>query len=299
MTGGLNSEPVPLDDVRRPAVEPLDESLDPVAPLPTLDDLSVQSSGRIIRYIVTSMLEHGVAPTAVVGLYADLAGDDLAVRYADRRFMLREVPDDWREIENRVADLEQSAAERGFDLAAAWRRATGVAVAGEGALEQLARLAGVPSSKANQRQRSIFDDPDDLESYDDGFDETAQHDRLVDREPDLFDLSPDAQNRIRRFAIEERLEHGLPPIELLDLYRGFEIAGDERARQYLDRVYVEREPPADWLDVQANAGRLVDLAEARGRDAGRLFADLLRASTGLEPMTALQMLVERLTLGIG
>src|SRR5713101_2875749 len=103
-----------------------DEPPEPVGPPPTLEDLSAESSGRIVRYIVTSALEHGVAPTAVVALYADLAGDAPAVRYADRRFMLREVPADWREVENRVADLEQSARERGLDLAAAWRRATGV-----------------------------------------------------------------------------------------------------------------------------------------------------------------------------
>src|SRR5438128_1611228 len=120
------------------------------------------------------------------------------------------------------------------------------------------------------------------------------HGRLVDRLPELFDLEADAQQRIRRFAIEERLERGLPPVELLDLYRGFEIAGDERAQQYLDRVYVEREPPGDWLDLQSEAGRLVDLAEARGRDAGRLFADLLRTSPAIEPMTAVRLLMERL-----
>jgi hypothetical protein len=85
-------------------------------------------------------------------------------------------------------------------------------------------------------------------------------------------------------------------VELIDLYRGFEIAGDLRAQQYLDRVYVEHEPPADWLDVQSEAGRVMDMAEARGRDAGRLFADLMRASPGLEPLTALHLLVERLQL---
>src|SRR5438477_351692 len=100
----------------------------------------------------------------------------------------------------------------------------------------------------------------------------SHHERLADRLPELLDLAAEAQVRIRRFAIEERLERGLPPVELLDLYRGFEIAGDDRARQYLDRVYVERVAPADWLDIQSEAGRLVDMAEARGRDAGRLFA---------------------------
>jgi hypothetical protein len=112
----------------------------------------------------------------------------------------------------------------------------------------------------------------------------------------LFDLAIDAQVRIRRFAIEERLEHGLPPVELIDLYRGFDIGGDLRAQQYLDRVYVDHEPPSDWLDLQSDAGRVMDMAEARGRDAGRLFADLLRTSPGIEPVTALHMLLERLQL---
>lgn len=288
MNPARDLDPIPIDDLVDPDA-PL-----PVEPQPNLEDLSLESSGRIVRYIVTSTLEHGVAPTAVVALYADLAGDEIAVRYADRRFMLREVPADWREVENRVVDLEESARERGLDLAAAWRRATSVAMHGQDALEQLARLAGVPKSAAGQRQRSIFDDPEDLDELEAEEAPESWLERLNDREPDLLDLTSEAQNRIRRFAIEERLEHGLPPVELLDLYRGFEISSDERAKQYLDRVYVEREPPADWLDIQSEAGRLVDMAEARGRDAGRLFADLLRTSPALEPMTALRLLLERL-----
>lgn len=289
MNAYRDTDPIPLD-----ALPPDTDTPTPVEPAPTLDELSPDSSGRIVRYIVTSTLEHGVAPNAVVALYADLAGEAIAVRYADRRFILREVPPDWRDIESRVVDLEESARSRGVDLAAAWRRATSVAMHGQDALEQLARLAGVPNPGA-QRQRSIFDDPDDLDELENE-DAASAHARLVDREPDLFDLTDEAQARIRRFAIEERLEHGLPPVELLDLYRGFDIAGDERAQQYLDRVYVEKEPPMDWLDLQSEAGRVMDIAESRGRDAGRLFADLLRTSPGLEPVTALRLLLERMTL---
>jgi hypothetical protein len=293
MHASRDSDPIPLHDLEQSA--PQDDTLAPIGPQPTLEDLTPEASGRIVRYIVTSTLERGVAPTAVIALYADLAGDDLAVRYADRRFMLREVPADWREVENRVADLEQTARERGLDLAAAWRRATGVAMHGQDALEQLARLAGVRNPAA-QRQRSIFDDPDDLdelEGEDDGrFDEF--HARLEDREPDLFDLGDEAQQRVRRFAIEERLEHGLPPVELLDLYRSFELTGDLRAQQYLDRVYVDRSPPSDWIELQSEAGRVMDLAETRGQDAGRLFTDLFRTSPGLEPVTALRLILERL-----
>ena len=167
-----------LEDAPGP-VEP-----EPIEPEPSLVDLTPESSGRIVRYIVTSTLEHGVAPTAVVGLYADLAGDDLAVRYADRRFMLREVPPDWREVENRVVDLEEGARERGLDLAAAWRRATGVAMYGQDPLEQLARLAGAPATAAGQRERSIFDDPEDLDALDDLEVAESQHERLTDRLPE-------------------------------------------------------------------------------------------------------------------
>jgi hypothetical protein len=278
----------PIETQRQDA----DSATAPIEPEPNLEDLSPEASGRIVRYIVTSTLERGVAPNAVVALYADLAGEDAAVRYADRRFMLREMPSDWRDVENRVIDLETSARDRGLDLAAAWRRATSVAVPGQDALEQLARLAGVRLSSPSSQPRSIFDDPEDLDEMEDSAE--TFYERLADRLPDLFDLGDDAQSRLRRFAIEERLEHGLPPVELLDLYRGFEINGDERAQQYLDRIYVSHEPPPDWLDIQAEAGQLVDLAEARGRDAGRLFADLLRTSPALEPMAALHLLMERL-----
>jgi hypothetical protein len=291
MNAARDMDPVPVQDLT-PADAPGEPGM-PVEPQPSLADLSPEASGRIVRHIVTSTLEHGVAPNAVVALYADLAGDELAVRYADRRFILREMPLDWRDVENRVVDLEDSARERGLDLATAWRRATSVAMHGQDVLEQLARLAGVPNSSP-QRQRSIFDDPEDLDALEDEEAVDGLFTRLVDRLPELFDLTPDAQQRIRRFAIEERLERGLPPVELLDLYRGFEVAGDERAKQYLDRVYVEREPPGDWIDLQSEAGRLVDMAEARGRDAGRLFADLLRTSPALEPLVAVRLLIERL-----
>jgi len=89
----------------------------------------------------------------------------------------------------------------------------------------------------------------------------------------------------------------LPAVELLDLYRGFENDEDDRARQYLDLVYVEHRPPADWIDLQSEAGRVIDVAEARGRDAGRLFAETLRASPGLEPTAALRLVLERLLRG--
>jgi hypothetical protein len=269
------------------------EASEPSGPAPSLDELSAAAQGRLVHFIVTSTLERGLAPTAVLALYADLAGDELAVRYADQRFIVKEVPPDWRAVEDRVLDLEEAARARGVDLAATWRRAVAVAVPGQDPLEQLARLAGTPAAAARP-PRSIFDDPDDLDEQDDVDLMALQQQRLVERLPDLVDLTDDAQRRLRQFAIEERLERGLPPAELLELYRALELAGDERGRQYLDRLYVDHQPPADWLDLQAEAARAVDLAESRGRDAGRLYADLLRASPGLDPVAALHLLIERL-----
>src|SRR5579871_1062460 len=163
MNAARDLDPAPLDDTFDSAA--MDSTSTPIEPQPTLEDLSPDAAGLIVRYIVTSTLERGVAPTAVVALYADLAGEEAAVRYADRRFMLREIPPDWREIENRVADLEASALDRGLDLAGAWRRATGVAMPGQDPLEQLARLAGVSrtGSGSSRSERSIFDDPEDLD----------------------------------------------------------------------------------------------------------------------------------------
>src|SRR5947209_20134616 len=183
MNAARDTDPVPVSDLTHSDAP--GEAVVPVEPQPSLADLSPEASGRIVRYIVTNTLEHGVAPNAVVALYADLGGEDLAVRYADRRFILREMPLDWRDVENRVVDLETSARERGLDLATAWRRATGVAMHGQDVLEQLARLAGVRNSTSGQKQRSIFDDPDDLDMFD--ADELADmlYERLIDRLPDL------------------------------------------------------------------------------------------------------------------
>jgi hypothetical protein len=266
----------------------------PIGPAPALHDLSAESRARLVHFIVTSTLGGGVAPTAVMGLYADLAGDEQAVRYADQRFILREVPAGWREVENRVVDLAEAARQRGLDLAAAWQRAVSVAISAEDPLEQLARLVGARGG-TSQPRRSIFDDPEDFDALEYEAEESRRG-ALADRPPDLLDLEVEAQDKIRRFAVEERLERGLAPIELLELYRAFEVLGDDRARQYLDRVFVERQPPPDWLELQAEAQRILDLADSRGRDAGRVYADILRASPGIDPLAALRAAAERLRL---
>lgn len=263
-----------------------------------MSDLTPAGRQRIVRFIATSALGGGVAPTEVIALYADLAGEPEAIRYVDRRFVVRELPLDWRTVEDRVLDLEDLARSRGVDLAAAWRRARDIAPSFDASdpLEDLARLAGMPRAGGPRPARSIFDDPEDLEGLE-GHDGSLElHQPLADRQPDLMELDPAAQLRIRRFAIEERLEHGLAPVELLDLYRAIDEAGDQRAHQYLDRIFVERDPPPDWVDLQTEAQRVLDLAHSRGRDAGRLFATVTGGSLEMDPLVALQMVVERLRL---
>lgn len=270
----------------------------PVGPPPALSSLTHAGRQRIVRFIATSALGGGVAPTEVIALYADLAGEPEAILYVDQRFVLRELPSDWRAVEDRVLDLEDLARSRGVDLAAAWRRVKDIAPGFNetDALEDLARLAGMPGTGGARSARSIFDDPDDLDGSGGHDDSLELHQPLAGRAPDLVDLDPAAQLRIRRFAIEERLERGLAPIELLDLYRAIDDAGDLRAHQYLDRTFVDRDPPPDWLDLQAEAQKVLDLAQARGRDAGRLFSTVTGGRLDMDPLVALQMVVERLRL---
>lgn len=273
--------------------EPADAAVETGSAEPaTLDGLSPSARSRVVRFIVTSTLERGAAPSAVIALYADLAGEPAAERYLDQRYVLRTVPQDWHELEDHVLDLEHDAAERHVDLAAAWRRWVGIAVEPEDVLEQLARLAGVPS-RARHAQRSIFDDPEDLDELEDDADESRLL-PLSERLPDLVDLNGVARDRIERFAVEERLEHGLAPIELLEMYRALETRGDERARQYLDRIFVDHLPPLDWQELQAEASRVMEAADLRGQDAGRLFSDTMRGAPGLDARTALRAMSERL-----
>lgn len=280
------------------AVDPLDflPELEGVAPLraPELEDLAADARGRIVQFIVTATLGGGVAPVAIAALYADLAGDEPAIRYVDQRFTLKRIPSDWREVEDRVLDLDEAARRRGVDLAAAWRRATSVAVPSDDPLEQLARLAGIPSNLRSSN-RSIFDDPEDLDEDEDE-PELARRVAMVDRLPDMVDLEVGAVASIRKYGIEEQLEYGLAPYELIELYRGLAVNDDERARQYLDRIFVEKQPPLDWLELQEEAQKVRGFAESRGRDAGRLYAEVRGVSPGIDPLVALQLVVERLQL---
>ncbi len=262
-----------------------------------LGDLSPRSRNRVRRFIIYSVLSGGATGEAVAGLYADLADDPRATRYLDSRFLLRRVPPEWRQFEDEVLDLTEAAHQRGLDLAATWRRVQEIAKdqPDEDPMDALARLAG---AEINRRPvRSIFDDPEDLDSYDDEEDNEsrAYAPFAPGHVPSLYDLAPPSQERIRLYIIEERLEHGLPPAELMELYRYLDTEGDERARQYLDRVFVEGDVPLEWQGIQLQADEVAELAARRGKEAGRLFAEARRRSSALSALELLQLLRDELT----
>src|SRR5437870_2959243 len=98
MAQGSGLEEAP--DVELEAEEEPEEAA-PLGPTPTLRDLEPGSRAALTAFIIATALGGGSAATAVMELYANLAGDESAVRYADRRFMAREIPPDWRDIEER------------------------------------------------------------------------------------------------------------------------------------------------------------------------------------------------------
>jgi len=277
---------------------PPDEGALDDAPAPTQLELDSYSRNRVRRFIIQSALFGGATGEMVAGLYADLAGDDRAGRYLDARFLLRQMPPDWRQVEDTVLDLAEDARRRGVDLAAAWRRAGEVATEqpDEDPLDALARLAGIEVGR--RPVRSIFDDPDDLDEEADALGADAPDPRAPlppDRPPSLHDLSPTAQEAIQRFVIEERLERGLAPVALMELYRALALDGDERARQYLDRVYVEGDLPPEWRELQVEAEQVFELAARRGKEAGVLYAALHRRGGGLSALDLLHRLRDELT----
>ena len=97
--------------------------------------------------------------------------------------------------------------------------------------------------------------------------------------------------------MEERLENGLAPSELMELYRRLELEADVRARRYLDRVYVDGESLSEWRVIQARADEVRNLAERRGRDAGRLFAQALRSAGAMPTLDVLDLVRDQLVRG--
>jgi hypothetical protein len=276
-------------------VQETESPVESLGRLPELADLSDDARCHVMSFIIRSALGGGSAPSAVMELYGELGDDPQAIRYLDRRFVMHELPSDWRDIDERVVELDHVAHSRGVDLAALWRRAGQVTVQVSDPLEQLERLAGSAGVRI-QAPRSIFDDPEDL---DEEIDESALYQPMSGALPDIVDLAVDAQARIRQYAIEERLERGLAPIELLELYRHFEDVEDERARQYLDRVFVHNDPPFDWVDLQDRAQAVAAEAEMRGLDAGKLFATVVGTGVAEDPLLSLEMVRERLDLWRG
>lgn len=270
----------------------------------TLADLTPAARARILRFIIESAVRGGNPPAAIAALYHDLGDDPAARAYLDRRFQRRELPADWREWADEVADLVERVRARGEDPAEALRQYRNGQSGGTSGSPDAARLSTpLPPERVHdllsalrrlagpdRRQRSIFDDPSEEEE-----EEEARRRPLPDGQPPtLRDLAADSREIISRYAVEECFERGLPPIELLEIYRRLRLAGDERAVAYLDRFYQEGQRPPDWQALVAEAGELVALAERQGLDAGVEFARLRRDSPGLTTREALALLRQRL-----
>ena len=103
--------------------------------------------------------------------------------------------------------------------------------------------------------------------------------------------------KVELYLVEERLENGLAPSELMELYRRLELEADVRARRYLDRVYVDGESLSEWRVIQARADEVRNLAERRGRDAGRLFAQALRSAGAMPTLDVLDLVRDQLVRG--
>jgi hypothetical protein len=144
------------------------------------------------------------------------------------------------------------------------------------------RLAGVRNPTAQRRRSPTI--PKTWTPEDDGrFD--AFHDRLTASSCSIWATKPSGESDASRRG---RLEHGRAG-RLVDLCRAFPGC-DLRAQRYLDGC-TSSAAALGLTDLRSSY--IVDLAEARPR-CWALFADLLKTSPGLDPLTALRLLLERL-----
>jgi hypothetical protein len=232
-----------------------------------MSDLSDPAVERIRRFLAASTVKGGASPADVADLYMapEIVADHGATKYLDRRFVQGEMPADWRHLQD--------------DLTAAHFEAP-VGTTGEGLLAQ-----ADARQTTEDRPRSIFDDPDDLEE--DRADTSA---RLVGREPALADLGEEGRRAIERHVVAEVLNYGLPPVAEMQLRDMLDATGDERSIQYLDLPFEHGERPEDWDELRDRAIRLRAALEARGQDAADLLAKIESSRPDLDARGLLTLL---------
>jgi hypothetical protein len=235
---------------------------------PDLVDLAPDAVNRIRSFMAERSVKGGASPADIADLYTSpaIAEDALATRYLDRQFVDLEVLADWRALQDRV-----SAAFAHLPIGAT-------------PTEVLAALDAEVT--VEQRERSIFDDPDE--------DEDDLYQALVDRDPALTDLTGSSRRAIERIIVHEALANGLPPVRFMELRESFDAIGDERAMQYLNLPFDRGERPADWDDLRDRSLRIRQRSDSRDFEPLEVLLELEAQFPDLEALGLLRLLDRRL-----
>lgn len=238
---------------------------------PGLADLAPEAVARIRLFLAERAVKGGSSPADIAALYTSpaIVDDARATRYLDRQFVDLEILTDWRSLQDRVS-------------AALARLPIGASSA-----EVLAGLDA--EDYFEQRERSIFDDPDEDE---DGEDDLYQ--AIQDRDPGLADLASASRRAVERIIVHEALANGLPPARFMELRDSFDAMGDMRALQYMDLPYDRGERPADWDELRDQAQRVRQRSDSRDLDPLSVYIDLESQFPDLAAAAVLRLVSQRL-----
>ena len=234
-----------------------------------LGDLTAAAAARIRRFMADGVIKGGSTPAEVADLYLaqEVVTDVVATEYLDRRFVHGEMPSDWRSLQDALAEAHFGSPPN---------------ISAEKLLALVERLG--PSER---KPRSIFDDPEDLDEYEDGDDDRAI--RLEERDPTLSDLSDEGRLLIERMVIADILCYGIAPYRVMELRDRLRAAGDERSLQYLDLPFELGDRPPDWDRLRDEALMLRAHYERRGVDPAEAYgrADGLHSELSARDLMAL------------
>jgi hypothetical protein len=237
---------------------------------PEMSTLSPDAVETIRLFIADSTAKGGASPADIANLYIqpEVVADVRATQYLDRRFVRDEMPQDWRALQDQLSEVR-------LDLAVG---ATGA--------ELLARLGQVQSRGA----RSIFDDPDELDT-----EEPDRTTRLENASPGLVDLDDWGRRAIERQIVADVMHYGLPPAVMMQLREDLFAAGDARSLQYLDLQFDAGTVPTDWEELRSYAIQVRSILETRGYAPGELFSRLQAARPDLDLRAVLAQLEDSTT----
>ena len=224
-----------------------------------LGDLSVAAAARIRRFMANGVIKGGSTPADVADLYLaqEVVADVLATEYLDRRFVHGEMPSDWRSLLDALAEAHFGSPPT---------------ITAEKLLALLDRVGST-----ERKPRSIFDDPEDLDEYEDDDDDRSI--RLEERDPTLADLTDEGRLSIERMVIADILCYGIAPYRVMELRDRLRAAGDERSLQYLDLPFELGDRPPDWGRLRDEALMLRAHFERRGADSAEAYG----RADGLHP----------------